>query len=58
LSDLAQDLLEIVVEGPEGDSIYEVFVAEEESAEEPAVTTTADDEEADALAAEMDQDQD
>ncbi len=25
-SDLAQDLLESVVEGPEGDSIYEVYV--------------------------------
>lgn len=46
------------MEGPEGDSIYEMFVAEEESAEDPAITTTADDEEANAMAAEMDQDHD
>jgi hypothetical protein len=31
LPDLAQDLLESVVEGPEGDSIYEVYVVPEDA---------------------------
>ncbi len=37
-SDLAQDLLDVVVEGPEGDAVYEVYVSngvEAASVEEP-----------------------
>lgn len=32
---LAQDLLEAVVEGPEGDSIYEIYVEDEEMLDNP-----------------------